>query len=123
MDLALTYKFALLLRDVSDEHPDWGLESLAEELLVIARNQRKFLGLSEDDTAFDPDKYPGTVVVATMHKAKGLEWDRVYLTSVNNYDFPSAQSYDSFVAEKWFVRDSLNLQAECLKQFGCGDGR
>jgi len=116
VDLALTYKFALLLRDVSDEHPDWGLEALAEELLIIARNQRKFLGLSEDDTAFDPDKYPGTVVVATMHKAKGLEWDRVYLTSVNNYDFPSAQSYDSFVAEKWFVRDSLNLQAECLKQ-------
>lgn len=116
VDLALTYKFALLLRDVSDEHPDWGLEALAEGLLIIARNQRKFLGLSDDDTAFDPNKYPGTVVVATMHKAKGLEWDRVYLTSVNNYDFPSAQAHDSFVAEKWFVRDSLNLQAECLKQ-------
>ncbi len=116
VDLALAYKLALLLRDASDSNPDWGLAELTEEMAVIARNQRKFLGLSEDDTAFEPDKYPGTVVVATMHKAKGLEWDRVYLTSVNNYDFPSAQSYDSYIAERWFVRDSLNLEAECASQ-------
>jgi len=54
--------------------------------------------------------------VATMHKAKGLEWDRVYLMSVNNYDFPSGQSHDSYIAERWFVRDGLNLEAEALAQ-------
>ena len=51
-----------------------------------------------------------------MHKAKGLEWDRVYLLSVNNYDFPSAQPVDRFVSEKWFLRDALNLEAEALAQ-------
>ena len=51
-----------------------------------------------------------------MHKAKGLEWDRVYLMSVNNYDFPSGQADDSYIAEKWFVRDQLNLEAEALAQ-------
>ncbi|NMC79084.1 MAG: hypothetical protein GYA59_06970, partial [Chloroflexi bacterium] len=45
---------------------------------------------------------------------KGLEWDRVYLLSVNNYDFPSADPQDSFISERWFVRDRLNLQAELL---------
>jgi DNA helicase-2/ATP-dependent DNA helicase PcrA len=56
------------------------------------------------------------VVVTTMHKAKGLEWDRVYLMSVNNYDFPSLQAYDNFISEKWFVRGKLNLEAEALAQ-------
>ncbi len=59
-----------------------------------------------------------------MHKAKGLEWDRVYLLSVNSYDFPSGQPYDKYIAEKWFIRQGrrlqtdgpLNLQAETLAQ-------
>jgi DNA helicase-2/ATP-dependent DNA helicase PcrA len=55
-------------------------------------------------------------VVTTVHKAKGLEWDRVYLMSVNNYDFPSNQLNDRYISEKWFIRDSLNLEAESLAQ-------
>ena len=51
-----------------------------------------------------------------MHKAKGLEWDRVYLLSCNNYDFPSGMQYDQYVAEKWFIRGRLNLEAEALNQ-------
>lgn len=51
-----------------------------------------------------------------MHKAKGLEWDRVYLMSVNNYDFPSAMPNDRFISEKWFVRSGLDLSAEALAQ-------
>jgi DNA helicase-2/ATP-dependent DNA helicase PcrA len=47
-----------------------------------------------------------------MHAAKGLEWDRVYLLGVSNYGFPSAQEYDNYLAERWFVRDGLNLEAE-----------
>jgi len=43
-----------------------------------------------------------------------LEWDRVYLMSVNNYDFPSLDLYDTYFSEKWFVRGKLNLEAEAL---------
>jgi DNA helicase-2/ATP-dependent DNA helicase PcrA len=56
------------------------------------------------------------VVVSTVHKAKGLEWDRVYLISVNNYDYPSGAPYDTYQPEKWFLRNRLNLQAETLAQ-------
>lgn len=115
-DLAIAHKLAVTLRRTGDQHADWRLPELTNELAVVARNERKFLGLSEDDTGFNPDAYKGKVVISTMHKAKGLEWDRVYLLSVNNYDFPSALPYDAFISEKWFVRGKLNLEAEALAQ-------
>jgi DNA helicase-2/ATP-dependent DNA helicase PcrA len=115
-DLALAHKLALVLRQVSDDHRDWRLPELTGELSLIARNERRFLGFSEDDSGFDPSHHTGKVVVTTMHKAKGLEWDRVYLMSVNNYDFPSGQPNDRYIPEKWFVRDGLNLEAETLAQ-------
>jgi DNA helicase-2/ATP-dependent DNA helicase PcrA len=116
VDLAMAHKLAVVLRRASETHPDWRLPELTQELAVVARNERRFLGLSDDDTGFDPERYKGKVVVATMHKAKGLEWDRVYLMSVNNYDFPSALPHDQFISERWFVRDGLNLEAETLAQ-------
>lgn len=118
VDLALAHKLALVLRHAADDHPDWRLPELTGELGLIARNQRRFIGFSSDDAGFNPEVYKGKVVVTTMHKAKGLEWDRVYLTSVNNYDFPSGMPYDRYLSEKWFVRDGLNLEAETLAQLG-----
>ena len=115
-DLALVHKLALVLRQVSEDHHDWRLPELNGELGLIARNERRFLGFSEDDSGFDPSHHAGKVVVTTMHKAKGLEWDRVYLVSVNNYDFPSGQPNDRYIPEKWFVRNGLNLEAETLAQ-------
>jgi DNA helicase-2/ATP-dependent DNA helicase PcrA len=113
-ELALGHKLAVLLRSVAEAHPAYRLAELVEELAVIARNERRFLGFTGEDTGFEPP--PGVVTVATMHKAKGLEWDRVYLMSVNNYDFPSGLSHDTYIAERWFVRDNLNLEAEALAQ-------
>ena len=115
-DLAVTYKLAIILRRVSDVNPEWRLPEFASELELIAMNERRFLGLSQDDLGFDPETHKGEVVVATIHKAKGLEWDRVYLMSVNNYDFPSGEPHDTYISEKWFVRGRLNLQAELLAQ-------
>jgi DNA helicase-2/ATP-dependent DNA helicase PcrA len=115
-DLALAHKLALVLRQAAEDHPEWRLPELTSELAVIARNERRFIGFSSDDSGFDPERHRGVVVVTTMHKAKGLEWDRVYLMSVNNYDFPSNMPNDRYISEKWFVRSGLNLEAEALAQ-------
>lgn len=115
-DLAITHKLSVLLRRTRDMHPEWRLPDFTEELAVIARNERRFLGFSEDDTGFDPEKHKGQVVVATIHKAKGLEWDRVYLMSANNYDFPAGIPGDNYISESWFLRNNLNLEAEALAQ-------
>jgi DNA helicase-2/ATP-dependent DNA helicase PcrA len=115
-DLALAHKLALVLRQAANDHVEWRLPELTSELAVIAKNERRFIGFSSDDSGFDPERHRGKVVVTTMHKAKGLEWDRVYMMSVNNYDFPSNMPNDRFISEKWFVRSGLNLEAEALAQ-------
>ncbi len=113
-DLALGYKIAQLLRSSSFNNPDWRLAQFAEELRAISQNERKFLGFDDTERGYEP--VPGQVTIATMHAAKGLEWDRVYLMAVSNYGFPSVQPYDSYISEKWYVRDKLNLEAEALAQ-------
>ena len=114
-ELSLAHKIAIFQKRLANQHPDWELPALLDELKSLARNERRFFG-SGDQTDFNPDEYKGKVVITTAHKAKGLEWDRVYLMSVNNYNFPSGDLEDSYIAEKWFIRDQLNLPSEALAQ-------
>jgi len=117
-DLALTHRLAVLLAKLAKENPMWRLPELAGELDNIAQNKRRILGFTEDGFGFEPKT--GQVTVATMHAAKGLEWDRVYLIGVNNFSFASggspAESGDKYRGERWYVRDGLNLVEEAIAQ-------
>lgn len=113
-DLALSHKMAIALRTAQDLNPDWRLNEFVSELQAISENERRFIGIEDMAAGYEPR--PGVITVSTMHAAKGLEWDRVYLLGVNNYSFPSAEPGDMFISEKWFVRDHLNLEAETLAQ-------
>ncbi|WP_162910069.1 ATP-dependent helicase [Aggregatilinea lenta] len=114
VDIALAYKVAVLLKGISHAYPDWRLPQFVDELRAIGSNERRFIGFDDTEEGYVPE--PGVVTVATMHAAKGLEWDRVYLMSISNYGFPSAQPYDNYIGERWYVRDSLNLEAEVVAQ-------
>ena len=118
-DIATAHLVAQHLSRLAETHPFMRLPEFAAELRLIAENRRRFAGLGDDESQFDPDAHKGKVTVTTLHKAKGLEWDRVYLISANNYDFPSADPNDSFIGERWFIRDELNLAAEVLAQLAC----
>jgi DNA helicase-2/ATP-dependent DNA helicase PcrA len=115
-DLATAYAIALHVRSFVEGDPEHRLAECVRELLEIELNRRTVLGAIEEDEEFDPTRYRGQVVVMTTHRAKGLEWDRVYLMSANNYDFPSADPQDTFLSERYFARDHLNLRAEALAQ-------
>lgn len=115
-ELAMAHKLALTLHSMQQNHPEWELPQLSNELKIIARNLRKMQGFGESETGFNPDQFPGKAVVATIHKAKGLEWDKVFISSVNNFDFPSGNEFDNYVSERFFIRDNLNLEAEALEQ-------
>ncbi|MBW7882239.1 MAG: ATP-dependent helicase [Caldilineaceae bacterium] len=113
-DLALTHHLAILLAKLAAEMPNWRLPDLAGELEDIAQNKRRQLGFTEDDQGYVAR--PGIVTVATMHQAKGLEWDRVYVTAVNTFSFPAGGETDEYRSERWYVRDRLNLIAEAEAQ-------
>jgi DNA helicase-2/ATP-dependent DNA helicase PcrA len=123
MDLNLTqaetaavYRMAVYVKDLQQKNPESPKLALIQELIEIAKNKRNFTSFSEDKGGFEPDSHAGEVVVATFHKSKGLEWDKVYLTSCSNYDFPSGDPGDSYIAESYVLKDRLNLQAEALSQ-------
>lgn len=113
-DLALAHRLAVLMAKLRDENPGYRLPDLANELTNVAQNRRRILGFGEDAQGYVPK--PGVITVATMHAAKGLEWDRVYLTAVNAYSFPSGAAGDEYRSERWYVRDRLNLLAETEEQ-------
>ena len=87
---------------------------ILNQLIAISKNDRGFATFSQKEEGFNPDSYRGQVIVATVHKSKGLEWDKVFLSSANNYDYPSGDPSDSFTAEKYFIEGRRNLEAELL---------
>lgn len=115
-DLAVTYALAEAMHRETDLDPSLRLADIMSRIDEITQNRRPIYGVGGEEAEFHPDDHPGTVTVATMHRAKGLEWDRVYLTSLNNYDFPSDEPQDQYVGEPVYVRDHLNLEAEALAQ-------
>ncbi len=115
-ELATVHKLSLFFKDLQEDHPDWTIKELLLELQSIALNDRRFEKFNEQEDGFDPEAYKGQVVVCTTHKSKGLEWDKVFLTSVNNYDFPSGQDTDAYIGEKYFIKNQINLEAETLAQ-------
>ena len=113
-DLALTHLLAVALAKPDSDNTRPTITDLAGELELIIENRRRIVGLTSDTGGYEPE--PGKVTVATMHTAKGLEWDRVYLTAINTYSFPGGGDEDSYRSERWYVRDNLNLVAEALAQ-------
>lgn len=113
-DLALAHKLASVVAVEAGLHPDWRLPDFSTELITFVTRERKMKSFDFVEEPFDPQNYKGKVLLTTIHKAKGLEWDKVYLTSLNNYDFPSGSAGDPYISEKWFIKGKLNLQAEAL---------
>jgi DNA helicase-2/ATP-dependent DNA helicase PcrA len=99
-DLAIAHSLALSLRRLAAVNPQMQLAELARELDDIAANRQKYMSNALIESGFEP--VAGAVTVTTMHKAKGLEWDRVYLASVDQVEFPHDIS-GQFRGEQWFL--------------------
>jgi DNA helicase-2/ATP-dependent DNA helicase PcrA len=83
-DLARSQKLAAHLRSRGEQNLDWRLPDLAGELEQVVRG--KTTVLMPEDGSIEPR--PGRIALTTMHKAKGLEWDLVYLMGVDSDWFP-----------------------------------
>lgn len=94
--LATAQKLAAYLRNRAEQNIDWRLPELARELELIATGRSGFTGLAEEEYGFEPA--PGRITLTTMHRAKGLEWDLVYLVGVDGSWFPYTLD-DEFMGE------------------------
>jgi len=92
-DLARAQQVASFLRGRSERHPHWRLPELAEDLRQAAATGSLPL---EEGGPFEP--LAGRICLTTMHKAKGLEWDLVYLVGVDGNWFPGS-------LDDWFQGD------------------
>ena len=86
-DLAIAYQIANVLRRWYDMEPDWRLPQLAGQLEEIARGRRQLAVLAADEDGYEPK--PGRITLTTQHRAKGLEWDGVFVVGVDNFWVPS----------------------------------
>jgi len=99
-DLAIAHSLAVSLRRYADVNVDATLIDIARELDEIATNRQRYLSTSLIEAGFEPT--PGMITVTTMHKAKGLEWDRVFLLSVDEIEFPS-DAEGEFRGQAWYL--------------------
>lgn len=112
IELATIHKLSQLVRQILQDQPEWSINDVLLELQKIAMNARSFFSFSDAEDGFNPDAHKGEVVVATYHKSKGLEWDKVYLSSLNTFDFPSGTPDDYFLSERDIFNEPKNRQAE-----------
>jgi DNA helicase-2/ATP-dependent DNA helicase PcrA len=86
-DLAIAYQISGYLRTLSDADPSWRLPELAAQLEGIAAGSVHLPGLGPRDIGYEPQ--PGRITLTTQHRAKGLEWDTVFLVGIDGFWIPS----------------------------------
>jgi DNA helicase-2/ATP-dependent DNA helicase PcrA len=115
-DMATAGRIASAIRMRAESNPERLLPALAGDLAELARS-RTGIWSEEDELPFEPR--PGVITLTTMHKAKGMEWDLVYLCGVDGEWFPSGLD-DRFVgAWNWLGGDPIEeARSELLARLG-----
>ncbi|RMH73790.1 MAG: ATP-dependent helicase [Gemmatimonadetes bacterium] len=118
--LATAQKVATYVRLWADQNRQWRLPELAHELdsMISGKTQTKFTGLTDEDYGFEPK--PGIITLTTMHRAKGLEWDLVYLVGLDQGWLPTQLS-DYFMGDYPFLNGDPNAEAKSNLLSLCGE--
>ncbi|MFO7153274.1 MAG: 3'-5' exonuclease, partial [Bacillota bacterium] len=111
-ELDLAHNLALQVKQKMREMPGCLLCDIVRELNTLRGPLEHFLKVVNDQKGFEPQK--GVVTLSTVHKAKGLEWDTVYLIGVTSYEYPSTVK-DKFKGSRWFLEDDISDPLSIVK--------
>ncbi len=99
-DLSIAHHLASVLRAWRDQRPELRLPDLVLELAAVAEGQRSLGKSGGGDSGFEPKK--GRITLATQHAAKGMEWDAVFLVSIDGYWIPGdLDAYFQGMSDVW----------------------
>ncbi len=104
-ELAIAQNMALQLKGELDLNPHWRLREIVDELPRLQESFQQFARNIYERKGFEPR--PGVVTITTMHKAKGLEWDTVYLTYLTDDYYPSLLA-DRFRGEFYYLQEQFS---------------
>ncbi len=83
------------------DHPGSDLLTIVQETQGLDNTMKYVIRNIKDRQGYSPR--PGVISLATMHRAKGLEWDIVYVAGLAVDQFPEALEHRS-PAEVWSVK-------------------
>lgn len=102
--LEIANNLALLIKQRVAENPNWRLIDIARDLPRIEESLKHFAKVIYDQKGFTPK--PAVVTLLTTHKAKGLEWDTVFLLGATCGEYPSSIK-DKFRSDLWYLKEDL----------------
>lgn len=105
-ELAIAQKLAVDIKHRLHIFPNWRLPRVAEEVRLMTNSLLGAANVFFDRAGYKPQ--PGVINLVTAHRAKGLEWDTVYIVSVTSSEYPGMPG-DKIRAEYgWLPEDLVN---------------
>lgn len=111
-EVAIAQKVASGIKFLFADNPRYKLSDLAFELLKPKNTFNYFTSLVYELKGYEAK--PGVVAISTYHKAKGLEWDNVFLGSIVAEDFPATVN-DKFKTDIYYLRPAFRCPSSMLK--------
>ena len=133
-DIVLATKYTDWL--VKDEGEETTENSRVSNVRELIRASRRFPTVSElldyIDTLNEASKgsrskgkKPNKVILTTLHRSKGLEWENVFMAGCNEYILPHARSEDLDEERRLFyvgvTRAKERLSVSCVSEIAVGD--
>jgi DNA helicase-2/ATP-dependent DNA helicase PcrA len=98
--LALAQNLALEFGRLLQQNPAWQLDQLTAEMPAIRDRLRQFAETLTEMEGFEES--PDLVSLSTLHKAKGMEWDTVFIGGITSSQFQYDDD-DYFMGEKFYL--------------------
>jgi len=102
--LAVAQNLALEFTRLLRQNPAWKLDQLTAELPSIRDNIKKFAETLNEMEGFEASSE--MVNLTTLHKAKGMEWDTVFVGGITSGQFQHS-SDDYFRGEKHYLNNEI----------------